>query len=77
MSSVLAASVAAEVRAEMGRQGWSHQRLADALGTLTRQSLGRRINGEIPWDVAELEKIAAALGVPVAQFMPATVITTR
>jgi hypothetical protein len=60
----------------MGRQGWTNTRLAEAVGTRTRQSVGKRINGEIPWDVAELEKIAAALGVPVAQFMPAT-ITTR
>lgn len=70
MSADLALTVAAEVRAEMGRQGWSHQRLAAALGT-SRQAAGRRITGEIAWDVAELEIIAAALGVPVSQFMPA------
>ena len=70
MSSGLAASVAAEVRAEMGRQNLSQQVIGEALG-MSRQNAGRRLNGIIPFDVSELEKIATLLGVPVAQFLKA------
>ena len=70
MSAVLAASVAAEIRAEMARQQVSQQHIADALG-VSRQAVSRRITGEVPWDIAEMSKVAAALGVPVHSYMPA------
>lgn len=69
-SASLPATVAGEVRAEMARQQINQQRVADALG-FSRQALSRRITGEVPFDVAELEKIADLLGVPVARLIGA------
>lgn len=54
----------------MARQQVSQQHIADALG-VSRQAVSRRVTGEVPWDVAELEKVAAFLGVSVHSFMPA------
>lgn len=61
--------VASEVRAEMARQQVSQQALADKLGW-TQPKVSRRISGAVPFDVAELNAIATALGVPVVQFLP-------
>lgn len=36
---------------------------------MSRSSVARRLSGEIPFDVAELHKIAAALGVPISDFL--------
>jgi transcriptional regulator with XRE-family HTH domain len=33
--------------------------------------VSRRLTGEVPFDVAELSRIAEILGVPVSTFMPA------
>lgn len=54
----------------MGRRQLTHQAIAEMLG-YTRQSAARRITGEIPWNVTELGKIAAAMGVPITQFLSA------
>lgn len=62
MSDVITASVAAEVRAEMGRQRVSQRRIAEVIG-LSQQAVSRRLSGEVPFDVAELGRIAAELGV--------------
>lgn len=66
--------VAAEVRAELGRQGMSQQKLADRLGW-TQVRLSRRLStGEtspVPFSVGELQNVADALGVPVTTFLPA------
>jgi len=75
MSAVLAATVvyegdvSAEIRAEMARQRLSQQHLATLLG-ISRQAVSRRLTEETPWNLPELEIIAAALKVPVSQFMP-------
>lgn len=53
----------------MARQQVSQQHIAAALG-VSRQAVSRRITGEVPWDLSELEKVAAVLGVPVNSFMP-------
>lgn len=67
----LAETVAAEVRAEMGRQRIPATALAQELG-VSDMYLSRRLGGDkpIPFDLAELERIAAALGVPASQFLP-------
>lgn len=65
----LAGQIAREIRAEMGRQGISQGQLADQLGC-TQRSLSRRLTGDVPVDVAELEQLADALGVPLSQFLP-------
>lgn len=73
-----ASFVAAEVRAEMARQGLSQQALAEKLGW-TQPRLSRRIlaegskNALIPFDVTELSAVADALGVPVTKLMPQAV----
>lgn len=62
--------IAAEVRAEMARQGLTQQALANKLGC-NQPYLSRRMTGAVPFDVAELVELAEALGVPLAQFLPA------
>jgi transcriptional regulator with XRE-family HTH domain len=62
--------VASGVRAEMARHGWNQQMLADKAG-IAQQTLSRRIRVEnpSPFDTDELERVAAALGVPVEQLI--------
>ncbi len=68
MSVSLTATVAAEVRAEMARQRRSQRQVADALG-VSGTYVWRRLTGQVPFDLAELEAVAAYLGRPVAHFM--------
>lgn len=65
--------IAAEVRAEMARQGISQQALADRLGWLQNRLSRRLTDGKtaVPFTVAELTAVAAALGVSMSQFVPA------
>jgi transcriptional regulator with XRE-family HTH domain len=61
----------------MARQGLSQQALADKLGWL-QSRLSRRIadgskHTPVPFDVAELNEVASALGVPLARLLPASV----
>lgn len=69
MSASLPQKTAAEVRAEMARQRISQSALAEQLGR-TQQYVSRRIVGEVPFDVADLEKIAEFFGVPVSRLVP-------
>lgn len=62
-------AVASEVRVEMARQQISQSALAERLGW-TQQRVSRRISGATPFDVAELEAVAGALGVPVLRLLP-------
>lgn len=66
--SPLRALVAAEVRAELGRQRRSGSWLARELG-VAQSAMSRRLTGELPFDVDELEAISAALDVPVTRFL--------
>jgi transcriptional regulator with XRE-family HTH domain len=63
------AAVAAEVRAEMARQGRSRADLAGALG-VTPATAARRFSGETPFDVYELALVADWLGVDPAALGP-------
>lgn len=65
--------IAAEVRAEMARQKISQQTLADRLGWSQPRLSRRATDGKtaVPFTVAELAAVAAALGVPLAQLLPA------
>lgn len=70
----LNAQVAAEVRAEMGRRGMSNAELARLLGVSeawTTRRLGRR--AESPLSLVDLQRIAAALRVPLAVFFPSEI----
>lgn len=69
MSEVITASVAAEVRAELARQRRPQRDLAEAIG-LSQQAASRRLCGEVPFDIAELAKVAELLRVPIEQFLP-------
>lgn len=60
--------VAAEVRAEMGRQRISQDALCGRIG-MSQSTLSRRLLGEYPFNTTELAAIAAALDVPVARFV--------
>lgn len=59
-----AARVAAEVRAEMARQGKSKGELAHALG-VTLNTAKSRYDGALPFNLVELAQVAIWLNVPV------------
>ena len=71
MSETITASVAAEVRAELGRQRISQRQVGDAIG-MSQAAAWRRLRGDVPFDIAELSAVAEFLGVPVTQFLPAS-----
>lgn len=64
--------VAAEVRAELARQMMTVPALSDATGIAYR-TLTRRVSGESPFDTDELDRVARALGVPLAHLWGAEV----
>ncbi len=66
----LAEAVSAEVRAEMGRQRKSRREVADAMG-VSHMYLSRRLNGRTSFDLTDLDRVAAALNVPVDQLLRA------
>ena len=70
MSNPAPESVIAEIRAEMGRQDINGNQLAERLGT-SEMWVSRRLSGVTPLRVADLIRIADALGVPITQFLPA------
>lgn len=57
--------VARGVRAEMGRQRRNANELVPVLG-LTRNTVYRRVNGQVPFNLEQIEAVAAWLGVTVA-----------
>lgn len=65
----LAARTALEVRAEIGRQNRSAASLARAVD-MSQMYLSRRLNGQFPFDLVEVENIAHVLGVPLSQLLP-------
>jgi transcriptional regulator with XRE-family HTH domain len=64
--------IAAEVRAELARQGRSKKDLEDLLG-VSRQAVWSRLAGVVPFTTEELVKVAQWLNVAVAKFLPDTV----
>lgn len=62
--------IAAEVRAELGRQGKTQRQVAELLG-MTQQSLGLRLAGTRSFRAEEIARLAEVLGVPASQFLPA------
>lgn len=67
--------VAAEVRAEVARQGVNRQGIAEQLG-MSEARLSLRMNGHVEWKVSELLAVAEVLNVPVSKFLPAAVPAT-
>ncbi len=63
----LSARVAAEIRAEMGRQRRSGRSLAAELGW-GQMYLSRRLSGRAPFNLDDVEAIAKRLEVPMTSF---------
>lgn len=61
---------AAEIRAELGRRNMTRLELSKLLG-VERMWVYYRLSGETPLKVDDVELIANALGVPLAQLLPA------
>ena len=61
------ARAAAEVRAELGRQKITVNRLPHLLGK-SQSYWSRRVNGEQPMDVDDLSALASLMKVPVTRF---------
>lgn len=69
MSETYTESVAGEVRAHVARKNVSQREVAKAIGK-SQGAAWRRLSGNYPFNVQELEAIAELLGVPVARFLP-------
>lgn len=65
----VAKRVADEVRTELARKRKTQQDLARKLN-VNAHTAGRRIRGEVPFDVVELEVIADWLEVPIERLWP-------
>lgn len=68
MTGDLPHAVAAEIRAEMARQKLTQEALGQKVG-LRQDQISRRLKCEVPITVAELGRIADALGVPATHFL--------
>ena len=66
----LAGSVAAEVRAQLARRQLTGAALAASIDR-SEMYVSRRIRGDVPFDLVDLEQIARFLGVAVADLLPA------
>jgi transcriptional regulator with XRE-family HTH domain len=71
MSSIddLRAAIAAEVRAEMARQGRKQRQLAAVIDNV-QPIVSLKLRGERSFRAEELRAIATWLGVPIGQLMP-------
>ena len=63
-----ASTVAANIRAESARRGYSQSELGRALG-ITQSQVNRRWRGVIPWQLDELDAVAYLLGVSVIELV--------
>lgn len=68
MSKPLAQSVAEEIRAELGRQRKTGTDLARGMN-VSQAWVSRRLTGELPFDLVELEQVAGILQVPVGHLL--------
>ena len=70
VSETLAEYAAAHLRAEMARREISSIKLAEMLG-VSDMWVSRRMRGKTRITMEDLERLAEALGVPMASFLPA------
>lgn len=63
----VARTIGSAVRAELARYDKTQDDLAACLN-LTRQTVGKRLSGESPFDVVELAMVAKWLGIDVGVF---------
>jgi transcriptional regulator with XRE-family HTH domain len=75
MTQRLPAAVAATVREVLKARGLSQQEAAPIFGH-SQQALSDRMTGRTPFTLADLERLAAHLGIPVAQLLdpPASLV---
>jgi cytochrome c556 len=69
--STLAGRVAGEVRAEMARQNVRGTWMAKQMG-MTQSAWSRRVTGDLPFDVDQLDRVAGLLDVPITRFISAS-----
>lgn len=69
-------TIGPEIKAELGRQDISAAKLARALGWEPTR-LWRRLKGQVPWSVEEVEMIASFLDVPRSNFLDPPVANRR
>ena len=60
--------IASNVRAQLGRKQRSGANVAKSLQK-SQAWMQRRLSGQVPFDVAELEMVAAELGVPLSDLI--------
>lgn len=70
MASNLSEKISSEVRAELARQRLSQAEVATAMGR-SQAYLSRRLSGETPFDVDDLDRLTEILGVPVTALLGA------
>ena len=68
MTQPLRSRVAAEVRAEIARQGITYATISDA-SDISRSSLSRKLAGASEFTLGELVRIAAALNVQASELI--------
>lgn len=66
--------IAANVRAEVARQGRRHTDAAAAIG-VHKANLSRRMRGEVAFRADELARLAEWLGVPIATLVQSNDVT--
>lgn len=66
--STLAGSVAAEVRAQLARRQLTGAALAAAIGR-SEMYVSRRLRGDVPFDLVDVEQAAEFLGVAIADLL--------
>lgn len=67
-ASSMTAAIAAEVRAHVARQQIKQQAIADALGR-TQSWVSRRLTGEVPFTVADLDAICGLLNLTLLELV--------
>lgn len=65
------ATVASNIRAEMARASVPQVRVAAVLG-ISQTAVSKRLRGVIAWRVDEVVKVAALIGVPLADLIKVT-----
>ena len=59
---------ASVIRAELARRRIPQSAVAELLN-ISQASVSRRLSGEIPWDVNEIDAVAKLIGVPAGIFV--------
>jgi transcriptional regulator with XRE-family HTH domain len=63
------AEISSNVRAEMARAGVTQVQLGAHLG-MAQSAISKRLKGDTPWRVDELQRVAAYLDIPLSTLLP-------